>query len=295
MIKKEGLEEIEFVDTGAFAYIHKGKKGDKQIAIKSFKPAVLEKMTENFVRLEAKATESLGKQKICPQFYGYGDSYILMEFIEGVPLDFSMSRLWHLEASYEEKYRLAVEIIKAVQSVHEKSWVHLDISTENFVIENLEKRDNESIQETTLHFTEKSRVRLIDFSFSRKAPHSYSKLIEWCKKKGGMLGKRSYCSPERLQLECKENPYQQDIFSLGVLLYKLFCLDKHPYIHNENEGKKKQITNNPFLRPKDSLKHKPQEITDEVAKVIEKSLARDPKQRYDEVHQILEDLGESRQ
>jgi len=240
------IEEIEFVDSGAFAYIHKGNKKDKQIAIKEFKSVVLEKMPENFVQLEAEATESLSKIRFCPQFYGYGNNYILMEFIEGIPLDFLTGRTWHLEASYEEKYRLAVEIIKAVQSIHEKSWVHMDISKDNFVLENLEKRHYESLQKNTLHFTEKSKVRLIDFSFSREVPHGYSKLVEWCKKKGGMLGKRSYSSPERLKIKCKENPFQQDMFSLGVLLYKLFCVDKHPYIHNKSEEKRSKSQTTPF-------------------------------------------------
>ncbi len=120
--------------------------------------------------------------------------YMVMEFVEGIDLHDYLKKKDTLEV--EESLKIAKQIAEALDVVHQNGIIHRDISTKN------------------IRITEDGQAKLMDFGIA-KSVYSHRNLT----KTGMVIGNIHFLSPEAVS--SKELTRQSDIYSLGVVLYKM--------------------------------------------------------------------------
>ena len=121
-----------------------------------------------------------------------GMPYIVMEFVEGRDLRFLLRQ--QPDIPLTQKLRIVVQVLEALDYLHQQGVVHRDIKPANIMIQ------------------PSGMIKLADFGIARYAWQGASK-------EGFIVGTPGYMSPEQVKnrdLDCKS-----DLFSAGILLYEL--------------------------------------------------------------------------
>ena len=128
--------------------------------------------------------------------------YLMTEYIDYDRLDyFQFSGL-------EEKLICMINILNAVNIIHSKGIIHCDLKPQNIFI------------------NKEFDIKIIDFGIS--SIDGKRELINY--------GSLNYCSPEQINME--KVTVQTDIFSLGIILYKLLT-EKIPFERTKDTLKRK--------------------------------------------------------
>ncbi|MFB3828508.1 MAG: protein kinase [Bryobacteraceae bacterium] len=163
---------------------------DRTVAVKQ----CAERFSERFER-EARAAAALNHPHIC-SLYDVGPDYLVMEYIEGAPLQGPVP--------VEEALRLALQIADALDAAHRKGIVHRDLKPANILV----TRDG---------------VKLLDFGLAKMEAAAPPAAEEFATKaltgEGAILGTPQYMAPE--QVEGKPADARTDIFAFGCVLYEL--------------------------------------------------------------------------
>jgi Tol biopolymer transport system component len=163
---------------------------DRVVAIK-FAHA---RFSERFER-EARAIAALNHSNIC-HLYDVGADFLVMEYVEGVPLK------GPLPVSQALQY--AGQICAALDAAHRKGIIHRDLKPANILVG-------------------RAGVKLLDFGLAKvrspglqvdNEPLTQSMTVE-----GTIIGTLPYMSPE--QLQGKEADERSDVFSFGLVLYEV--------------------------------------------------------------------------
>jgi serine/threonine protein kinase len=194
-------------------------------------------------------------------FIDKGDSqYLVMEYIEGNDLSDYVSKI----SGPLPLYNIALlmnEVLGALNYVHAKDLVHLDIKPSNIML------------------TTDDRVKLIDFGIAHDKTAGNLKNI---------MGSPSYMSPEQLK-EGASIDHRSDIYSLGITIYELLT-GELPY--NDCATKEQlfeAIRTRPI--PKVNPLFKEDEGYDmEINKIIQKATFKDPEARYQSCEELQIDL-----
>jgi TolB-like protein len=134
---------------------------------------------------EARAIAALNHPHICT-LYDIGPDYLVMEFIEGVPLKGPLP--------VDAAMRLAVQIASALEAAHTKGILHRDLKPDNILVT-------------------AAGAKLLDFGLAKlTADGDATQTV-------GISGTPLYMSPE--QAEGKVLDVQTDVFSFGAVLYEL--------------------------------------------------------------------------
>lgn len=131
-----------------------------------------------------------------------GIPYISMEFLEGSPLDEYLKKKGPL--SIREIVRIGTEITAGLAAAHTLGLVHRDIKPSNLWVE-----------------APNGRIKLLDFGLA-KPIHAETEVTQ----SGAIVGTPAYMSPE--QAHGEKVDHRSDLFSLGVLLYRL-CANRLPF------------------------------------------------------------------
>jgi Tol biopolymer transport system component/predicted Ser/Thr protein kinase len=199
-----------------------------------------EKFSERFER-EARAIAALNHPYIC-QLYDVGPNYLVMEFVEGEPLKGPLA----LERAVE----YAGQILDALDAAHKKSITHRDLKPANIMLT-------------------KSGIKLLDFGLAKQsAPLKESDATNALTEQGQILGTLQYMSPE--QLQGKEVDARSDLFSFGCVLYELLT-GKRAF-----DGPSKASVIAAILEREPAAL----EIARPLDRVVRRSLAKDPDQRF---------------
>lgn len=197
-------------------------------------------------------------------------NYIVMEYIEGDSLS---EYLGKHKLSLSEQLRIAEKSAAALASAHQLDIVHRDIKLDNVMI----NTDNEP--------------KILDFGLAKpidkinlnQAGDSTATVSQDLTMEGKIVGTISYMSPEQARGEAVDS--RSDIFSFGVLLYKIFT-GEFPFKGGDNVSTIAKILEAPHI----PLKQLNTMLPDELDRIINKCLQKKPGDRYQDTRDLVLDL-----
>jgi len=157
--------------------------------------------TERFGR-EARTIAQISHPNIC-QLYDVGPDFLVMEYVEGAPLEGPLPLATVVE--------YAGQILDALDAAHRKGIIHRDLKPANILV--------------TSH-----GIKLLDFGLAKVAAPaaagsggpvglSLAATEQALTAQGQMLGTLQYMSPE--QLQARDVDARSDLFSFGCVLYEM--------------------------------------------------------------------------
>ena len=250
-------------------YLAKDTRLNRKVALKALpeKLTTDEQSKQRFIR-EAKATSALNHPHIITIYDIVSDGerdFIAMEYVEGETF---RDLLYRGKLEIKRVVDLVAQAASGLAAAHEAGIIHRDIKPENLMV-------NRDSQVKILDFglaklVENQRVSLADSS-AETAHYSEVKKIETVR--GVIIGTVAYMSPE--QAEGHTLNHRTDIFSLGVVFYEMLT-GKKPF-----EGKSTIDTLHSIINeePRPAIELNPQ-LPAEVAELLGKAMAKDPRERY---------------
>src|SRR6202162_3174581 len=158
--------------------------------------------SERFER-EAKAIAALNHPNIC-QIYDVGPNYLVMEYIDGMPI-LDCEKPQALPPA--EALRIARQIAAALEAAHSKGIIHRDLKPGNILA------------------TSSGVVKLLDFGLAKQSaggmPEGETQPMGVVTQVGTIMGTPAYMSPE--QAEGKPADARSDIFSFGAVFYEMLA------------------------------------------------------------------------
>lgn len=193
-------EIVALLGAGGMGEVYKARdtRLDRAVAIKVLPASVAddEDRLRRFAH-EARAIASLNHPHIC-QLYDIGPGYLVLEYIDGVPL--------HGPVAQTEAVRQAIQIALALEAAHDRGILHRDLKPTNVLI----------MQDGT--------VKLVDFGLAKllrsgsadpdDLTHTVAHTVV-----GAVLGSPGYMSPEQAAGQALDIP--SDVFSFGIVLHEL--------------------------------------------------------------------------
>ena len=178
------------------------------------------------------------------------DKYILLiqELVNGISLrEYYNTEIRNQKDISEKKLKLLTLIFKQIFSafdyIHKKNIAHRDIKLENILL------------------TKNNEIKIIDFGFGMYNPRNHLQNF--------FCGTPNYMAPEII-MKKEYDGQMADVWSLGVLIYKLFCAD-FPF-----KGKNEKELYKQIIRGKYKIK---EYVPDYVKNIIEKTIKVKPSQR----------------
>ena len=266
-----GFTIDSLIEKGGMARVYKAHRSDgtyeRTVAIKFIDPEILSDETYFHFISERQILASLSHPYIAHFYDGYitnaGHPYLIMEYIDGVPLD---SYLINNELSLESRLTLFEKIASAVKYAHDHQIIHRDIKPSNILID---KNGNPKLLDfgIAINNREKSREN------KNQSPHTIR-----------------FASPE--QLLGKPITFLSDIYQLGYLLY-LLLTGEHLMENKSKDEILDSVTNNyKQLTIKENLqKLAYNKVGGDLGAIICKCLETDPQNRYSSVNNITEDIN----
>lgn len=196
--------------------------------------------------------------------------YIVMELVQGKPLDEWIKR--H-ESEPGKLLRVAEAIGSGIAAAHKLNIVHRDIKSDNIIV------------------TEDDEPKILDFGLAKPIdplqasdkPISGETVKQELTKVGTVIGTVSYMSPEQARGETVDP--RSDIFSFGVLLFKMFT-GQMPFTGSSQVSILAKILESPHPR----LSTLKTDVDPEIERIINKCLQKDPNDRYQDIRDLVVDL-----
>jgi serine/threonine protein kinase len=238
---------------------------DEPVALKFLRPDIAQdsaRATRRF-RSEIKLARRVRHPNVCSIFgdgMNRGLLYICMEFVEGVDLRHLIGRRGGLPPA--EAYGTAIQIADGLQAIHDVGVVHRDLKTANVMID------------------QRGAVRLMDFGIAKQWQ---SEAAAGATDTGQLIGTPEYMSPEQIRGEKVD--HRSDIYALGIVVFETFT-GRVPFRGDTPVATifKHLQEAVPVETPEGRL------VPAELRPVLQKALAKDPRERYDTVREIGEAL-----
>ena len=265
---------LEELGRGGMGVVYKAEdvKLRRAVALK-FLPHHLSATEEEQARFlqEAQAAATLNHPNICTIHAieeADGQQFIVMEYVDGMTLREKIAGVETTRrapknsgrvVSTEDAISYAIQIGEALQEAHSKGIVHRDVKAENIMV------------------NAKNQIKVMDFGLAKLK--GSSKLT----RTSSTVGTLSYMAPE--QIQGGELDARSDIFSFGVVLFEM--LTGHTPFRGEHEA---AIMYSIVNEEPDSLSKYVPEASSELLHVLNRSLEKDPEDRYQSVHDMVIDL-----
>lgn len=128
-----------------------------------------------------------------------GGAYVVMEYLEGEDL---AQALWRGELPFEQRVRILIQILEALEHAHANGVIHRDIKPAN------------------IRVLANGNIKIVDFGLARMTQVD-SRTVT-----GTILGTLHYASPEQLRGEKVDG--RTDIYSTGTMAYEM-CSGRKPF------------------------------------------------------------------
>jgi non-specific serine/threonine protein kinase len=177
--------------------------------------------------------------------------FIVMEFIDGIELK---DKIKNGSVQIDKAVDIAVQIADGLKAAHKKEIIHRDIKSANIMI------------------TEDGIVKIMDFGLAKiKGGTDVTKIHT-------TVGTAAYMSPEQARGEILDR--RTDIWSFGIVLYEML-FGQLPF-----KGEYEQAIVYGILNDEPEFADIPVELNH----ILSKALAKSPKDRYQNVNEMLDDL-----
>ena len=254
-------EIIEQVGVGGMSYVYKAydSKKHKIVAIKVLKDEL--SLDDEFVKKfksEALASKDIKHKNVISAYDVIDEDnlhYIVMEYFEGTTLNKYIKE--HEKLSNEEVVDISLQVARGISAAHNKGIIHRDIKPQNIVI------------------NAKHEAKITDFGIAR-AITSTTKNIS-------VIGTVHYISPE--QVRNTKVDFRSDIYSFGCTIYEMIT-GEVPFsgdtpleiiISHLRENIKQPHLVNKSIYPS-------------LEKIILKSTRMIPRERYQTIDELIDDL-----
>lgn len=251
----------------SLVYRAENRENKENVAIKFLKEGVTSSYIEDVIRFkrEAEVVSKFDHQSIV-KLYGTGEykniPYLVMELLEGDDLSelLKEGRIVRIEDSIE----IIKQVAEALSYVHSKGIIHRDLKPGNIMIGKNRKKHS---------------VKLLDFGLA------YIMELGQIKGEEEVAGTFGYMSPEATGIVSKRVDERSDLYSLGVIFYRLLTREM-PFKGKEiNKIIHQQVAVVPL---------KPRKINPDIPSVLEemvmKLLFKEPDLRYQSARGLVHDI-----
>ena len=191
--------------------------------------------------------------------------FLVMEYVEGITLRKRLQGAGPM--AWDSFIHVALQCAEALAEAQQKGIVHRDLKPDNIML------------------TGADHVKILDFGLAQRLRFTTPTAVTVSQESQrlGCVGTPGYMAPEVL-LE-QEVDGRADIFSLGIVFYEMLTA-KHPFQTEKLIGTADHI-----------LHHRPRPIgelvrgvPEELERIVERMLAKDPQGRYSSAADLLVDL-----
>ena len=210
-------------------------------------------------------------------FISDGQYGLVMEYIEGVPLDRWSRSLDGARGhsaqrrDLRERLRVMIKVCDAVLCAHQHSILHRDLKPANILVD------------------ASGEPHVLDFGIARDAgPGQPARMTHT----GEFAGTLTYASPEQVSGDLSRVDTRTDIYSLGVIMYELVS-GKMPYAVDGpiSRAIRSIETAEPVPLPQRTRDPDGPWVDGEVSTIILKAMAKDPARRYQTVAGLRNDIA----
>ena len=256
---------VSFLGSGAMGGVFKGWDAtlEREVALKviSYELSSQDTFVEMFFR-EARFVSKLNHPNIS-HIYSIGNTnhilYHAMEFIAGDTLSLMLKKQGNLNTLEAVSY--FITICQALDFISKENIIHRDIKPENIIV------------------NERGQVKLVDFGVAKRIDTT---ALEG-KEDNAIVGSPLYISPESILGHRMD--HRSDIYSLGATFCHVFS-GSPPYNGDDVEEVLYKHTHAsiPILNERNS------NVSPILCSIIEKMLAKNPKDRYQDYKDIISEL-----
>lgn len=262
-IELPGYERVTELGRGAMGVVYKAIRIDdnQPVAIKVIVPAGA--TSENAMQLFVREASILSQLRH-PQIVGFhefglanGLMYLVMEYVPEIDFEALIKRA-HAKPSQQVRLvcGMATQILAALHHAHKQSLIHRDIKPSNILV---------------AHIDGKYQAKLADFGLAKNYVNAgFSGVTD-----DGLVGGTLSFMPPEQALDYRYAKPAADIYSLAATLY-FFLSGKVPR-PDCVEGEKINVVMNKRIPPLESLRP---DIPIELARTINRAMAKDPQDRF---------------
>jgi serine/threonine protein kinase/Flp pilus assembly protein TadD len=265
---------LEKLGAGGQGTVYKAQdtKLDRTVVIKVL-PAELTAKTANFKRFEREAQlcSQLDHPNICTIFDFHetnGIYYIVMQYVEGKNVrQLVNGRPLELKSALS----IAVQVTDALAYTHSRGIIHRDIKAGNVMV------------------TKNGQAKILDFGLAKLMESEVSEDAKGIDKTeitelGIPYGTATYAAPE--QAKGEKTDHRADIFSTGVLLYEMLTGIWAFQGKTVIDVRHQVLYGTPT--PLADMRSEP--LPPQLQQIIDKALAKQPKDRYQKIADMRDDL-----
>jgi eukaryotic-like serine/threonine-protein kinase len=252
------------IGLGGMASVHQGidHRLGRAVAIKILHPHVAENPdSRQRLAREARAIAHLKHENVIEVYdYSIDDpdcTWLITELIDGPSLRQSLDRLD--KPMPEISVMITTEVVRALRAAHQTGIVHRDVKPDNILI------------------GREGRPKLSDFGIAQVISEQRMTVT------GNLVGSPSYMSPE--QANGKRTDHRTDLFSTGILLYRLVT-GTLPFRGDTALDTIRKVSVGQFVDPVDLEPG----AAGPVAGIIRRALAPAIEDRYQSADEMLADL-----